>query len=231
MANKRMFSKQITASDAFVDMPVSTQLLYFHLNMEADDDGFVSNPKRVMRMLNVGDDDIKILLAKRFILAFESGVVVIKHWLLHNAVRKDMYKRTQYIEEKKGLKIKDNGVYTEVRNEVVTPLLHRLDQDRSDKIKIEDHVAESSATFSLKDEIEKLEANPRREMQIIGYYFSERKPDIRNKPQYQVAIKRHLRAAKMLIPFDDDQLVTGFNKAKNQTPEWVLETVAKMLTK
>ena len=199
--------------------------------MEADDDGFVSNPKRVMRMLNVGDDDIKILLAKRFILAFESGVVVIKHWLLHNAVRKDMYKRTQYIEEKKGLKIKDNGVYTEVRNEVVTPLLHRLDQDRSDKIKIEDHVAESSATFSLKDEIEKLEANPRREMQIIGYYFSERKPDIRNKPQYQVAIKRHLRAAKMLIPFDDDQLVTGFNKAKNQTPEWVLETVAKMLTK
>ena len=132
-----MFSKQITTSDAFVEMPVSSQLLYFHLNMEADDDGFVANHKRLMRMLNVSEDDLKILLAKRFILAFESGVIVIKHWLLHNAVRKDMYKETQYLDEKKCLQIKDNGAYTESRNELVTKPVHRLDKIRLDKNNIE----------------------------------------------------------------------------------------------
>ncbi len=136
MANKRMFSKQITSSDAFLDMPVSSQLLYFHLNMEADDDGFVGNPKRIMRMLGANDDDFKILLVKRFLLPFQSGVVVIKHWLLHNAVRKDMYQETQYLDEKKQLQIKENKVYTEVRNESVTNPLHRLDQDRLDKIRL-----------------------------------------------------------------------------------------------
>lgn len=136
MANKRMFSKQITTSDAFMDMPVSSQLLYFHLNMEADDDGFVGNPKRIMRMLGANDDDFKILLVKRFLLPFQSGVVVIKHWLLHNAVRKDMYQETQYLDEKKQLQIKENKVYTEVRNESVTNPLHRLDQDRLDKIRL-----------------------------------------------------------------------------------------------
>ena len=130
MANKRMFSKQITTSDAFLDMPASSQLLYFHLNMEADDDGFVANPKRIMRMLSSGDDDLKILLVKRFLLSFENGVVVIKHWLLHNAVRKDMYKETQYLDEKKQLTIKENGTYTELRNGSVTDSLHRLDKVR-----------------------------------------------------------------------------------------------------
>lgn len=137
MANKRMFSKQITASDAFLDMPVSSQLLYFHLNMEADDDGFVSNPKRIMRTLNVGSDDLKILLGKRFLLAFESGVVVIKHWLLHNAVRRDMYKETQYLDEKKLLQIKDNNAYTETRNEPVTKAVHRLDKIRLGQDRVE----------------------------------------------------------------------------------------------
>lgn len=132
-----MFSKQITTSDAFMEMPTSSQLLYFHLNMEADDDGFVANPKRIIKMTNVSTDDLKVLLAKRFLLAFENGVVVIKHWLLHNAVRKDMYKETQYLEEKNTLQIKDNGVYTEVRYEPVTNPLHRIDKDRLDKIRLE----------------------------------------------------------------------------------------------
>ncbi len=132
-----MFSKQITTSDAFVDMPMSSQLLYFHLNMEADDDGFVANPNRITRLIGANNDDLKVLLAKRFLLAFENGVVVIKHWLLHNAVRKDMYKETQYLDEKKTLQIKDNGVYTEVRNESVTKPLHRLDKVRLDKVRLD----------------------------------------------------------------------------------------------
>ena len=142
MANKRMFSKQITTSDAFVDMPMSSQLLYFHLNMEADDDGFVSNPKRTIKIVGANNDDLKILLAKRFLLAFENGVVVIKHWLLHNAVRKDMYKETQYLEEKKTLQIKDNKVYTELCNESVTSPLHRLDKDRLEQVRLEENSKE-----------------------------------------------------------------------------------------
>lgn len=137
MANKRMFSKQITTSDAFMEMPVSSQLLYFHLNMEADDDGFVANPKRTIKIIGANEDDLKVLLTKRFLLAFESGVVVIKHWLLHNCIRKDMYQETQYLEEKKTLGIKDNSVYTELCNETVTEPLHRLDKIRLDKIKLD----------------------------------------------------------------------------------------------
>lgn len=143
MANKRMFSKQITTSDAFVDMPVSSQLLYFHLNMEADDDGFVANPKRITRMIGAGDDDLKILLSKRFLLGVGNGIVVIKHWLLHNTVRKDMYIPTQYTEQKKLIQTKDNLVYTEQRNEPVTEPLHRLDKIRLDKNNIEDETSSS----------------------------------------------------------------------------------------
>jgi len=148
MANKRMFSKQITSSDAFIDMPPTSQLLYFHLNMEADDDGFVSSPKRIAKMINVGDDDFKILLAKRFLLPFPSGVVVVKHWLLHNAVRKDMYVETQYLDEKKTIQIKDNKSYTELRNEPVTEPLHRLGQDRLDKDRLDTEHSSEDKKFT-----------------------------------------------------------------------------------
>lgn len=114
MAQRRMFSSKIVGSDAFLDMPISGQLLYFHLGMQADDDGFVGNPKRIMRMIGAGEDDFKILIAKRFILTFQSGVVVIKHWLIHNTIQGDRYHETQYQEEKKALIIKENKAYTEL---------------------------------------------------------------------------------------------------------------------
>lgn len=113
MAEKRMFTMKIIDSDAFLDMPLSSQALYFHLNMRADDDGFVNNPKKIQRMIGASDDDLKLLIAKRFILAYESGVIVIKHWRMHNTLRKDRYTPTQYMEEKETLLIKDNGAYTE----------------------------------------------------------------------------------------------------------------------
>ena len=113
MAERRMFSKKIVESDAFLDMPLSTQSLYFHLCMEADDDGFVNNPKRIQRVIGASEDDMKLLLAKRFLMTFESGVVVVKHWWIHNTIRKDRHKITQYQEEYKTLKIKDNGAYTD----------------------------------------------------------------------------------------------------------------------
>lgn len=112
MAERRMFAKTIIDSDAFLDMPMSTQCLYFHLAMRADDDGFLNNPRKIQRMIGAGDDDLKVLISKRFLLPFESGVVVIKHWKIHNYIQKDRYKPTVYQEEKAMLEEKENGAYT-----------------------------------------------------------------------------------------------------------------------
>lgn len=115
MAERRMFAKTIIDSDAFLDMPMSTQCLYFHLAMRADDEGFLNNPKKVQRMVGASEDDLKILLSKRFILAFESGVIVIKHWKIHNYIRGDRIVKTTYKEERALLDVKENGAYTEHR--------------------------------------------------------------------------------------------------------------------
>ena len=126
MAERRMFAKCITESDAFLDMPLSTQALYFHLGMVADDDGFVSSPKKITRSINASEDDLKLLIAKRFILTFESGIVVIKHWKMNNYIRTDRYKETTYLEEKKMLELKENGSYTEV-SRVGIPNVNQMD--------------------------------------------------------------------------------------------------------
>ena len=108
-----MFSLQIVDTDAFLDMPLSTQALYFHLTMRADDEGFIANPRKILRLVNCQTDDLKILITKRFILTFKSGVVVVKHWLIHNTIRMDRFNKTAYQEEKSYLAIKDNNSYTE----------------------------------------------------------------------------------------------------------------------
>lgn len=113
MAQRRMFSPEIIESEDFLALPVSSQALYLHLAMNADDDGFIQ-PQKIMRMVGSSGDDLKILLAKRFLLSFQSGVVVIKHWLIHNLIRGDRYKETRFIDEKNTLKIKDNKAYTEI---------------------------------------------------------------------------------------------------------------------
>ena len=114
MAERRMFAKTIIDSDMFLDMPLSTQALYFHLSMRADDDGFINNPRKIQRMIGAADDDLKVLIMKRFILPFDSGVVVIKHWKIHNYIRNDRYKETIYKEERAQLELKENGAYTEL---------------------------------------------------------------------------------------------------------------------
>ena len=112
MAERRMFAKTIIDSDAFIDMPLSTQALYFHLSMRADDDGFINNPRKIQRMIGAADDDLKVLITKKFIIPFESGIVVIKHWKIHNYIQKDRYKETMYLEEKAMLETKGNKGYT-----------------------------------------------------------------------------------------------------------------------
>lgn len=112
MAERRMFAKTIIDSDAFLDMPISARLLYYDLGMRADDDGFINNPKKIQRIIGASDDDLKLLIAKKFIIPFESGVVVIKHWRLHNYIQADRYKPTVYTAEKKLLTVKPNKSYT-----------------------------------------------------------------------------------------------------------------------
>ena len=113
MAERRMFAKSIVLSDAFLDMPLSARCLYFTLGMLADDDGFVGSPKSIMRQCGASQDDMAILLQKRYLLGFESGVIVIKHWRMNNYLQKDRYKRTTYLEELEQLVIDQRGAYTE----------------------------------------------------------------------------------------------------------------------
>lgn len=111
MAERRMFAKTIIDSDAFIDMPISARLLYYDLAMRADDDGFVNAPKKIMRFVGASMDDMNVLIARQFLIPFESGVVVVRHWLIHNYIRKDTYKETTYTKEKSELFLDKNNSY------------------------------------------------------------------------------------------------------------------------
>lgn len=133
MADKRMFSNKVIGSDSFLEMPDSTQNLYFHLSMYADDDGFVDKPKSIMRMTGKKEDDLKILIAKSFVIPFDSGVIVIKHWRLNNYIQKDRYKPTIYTEEKAQLIENENKEYDFCIQDVSkTDTQIRLDKNRLD---------------------------------------------------------------------------------------------------
>lgn len=126
MAQRRMFSLQIVDTDAFMDMPLSAQALYFHLGMRADDDGFVSNARRIQKLVGAADDDLKLLILKRFVLTFESGVIVLKHWKISNYIQKDRYKPTLYREEKATLYLKPDGAYTDHPSEGARPCIQSV---------------------------------------------------------------------------------------------------------
>ena len=203
MAERRMFTQKIVDSDAFLDMPLSTQCLYFHLNMRADDDGFVNNPKKIQRMIGASDDDLKILLAKRFILGFDSGVVVIKHWRMHNLLRKDRYNPTQYQEEYEQLMLKANGSYTE-NDEMATnwqPDGNLLaPQDSIDKDSIDKSIYSPSKSGPLVEEM------------FLKFW---------NAYPKKVGKQDALKAFKKINPTQElvDQMVSVIEKAK-QTTQW-----------
>ena len=136
MALRRMFSKKIIDTDAFLDMPTSSQLLYFHLAMHADDDGFVSSPKKIGKTIGSSDDDFKVLIGKRFVLVFESGVLVIKHWKIHNYIQSDRYTATTYIKELNSLGINEFGAYTELNTKCIHDVSKEYPQVRLGKVSI-----------------------------------------------------------------------------------------------
>lgn len=126
MAQKRMFDKSVISSDSFLEMPDSSQNLYFHLSMNADDDGFVDNWKSIMRMTGHKEDDMKVLISKSFIIPFDTGVIVIKHWRMNNYLRNDRYNETKYIKEKSQLQVEKNQEYTLINNEKID-VVYQLD--------------------------------------------------------------------------------------------------------
>lgn len=145
-----MFSLQIVDTDAFLTMPASAQNLYFHLGLRADDDGFVASPRKIAGLCNASDDDMKILIAKRFILTFESGIIVIKHWKIHNYIQNDRYHETKYVDEKNGLILKENGAYTEKKNEICTQNVSRMDTEvRLGKVRLEEIKIEPQKTENV----------------------------------------------------------------------------------
>ena len=140
MAQRRMFSKKIVETDLFMEMSPTAKILYFYLNMSADDDGFVGNPKTIKLISGATDDDLKILIAKQFIIPFDSGVIVIKDWKIHNYIQKDRYNQTQYLDEKKQLLVEENGTYTKcIQNVSSLDTQVRLgkSKDRSGEVRTE----------------------------------------------------------------------------------------------
>ena len=159
-----MFSMRVIDSDAFLEMPLSTQALYFHLSMRADDDGFLNNAKRIMNMIKANQNDYDLLLAKAFIIQFPDGICVIKHWRINNYIRKDRYHRTVYTDELSMLMVKDNDSYTlkssdsEVGipngNQSVTE--SRIEENRLEENRIETRARASDEIQPLPFDVEKV---------------------------------------------------------------------------
>lgn len=149
MADKRMFSKKIIDSDAFLDMPISARLLYYDLSMRADDDGFVNSPKKIMRIVGATQDDMNILCMRKFIIPFDNGIVVIKHWKIHNYIAKDRYTETTYKEEKATLMLDENNAYTQNVDDLYTECIQAVDKmDTQDRIGKDREVEDSTGKVS-----------------------------------------------------------------------------------
>jgi len=177
MADKRMFSKIIIDSDHFLDMPLSTQSLYFHLSMRADDEGFINNPKKIMRMIGASQNELELLLQKQFLILFESGVIVIKHWRIHNYIRKDRLKKTIHSYESEQLEIGENDVYNKVVSQVsdivsvkCQPDVNQLsEQVRLDKVSIDKISIEEDRIYRKFDHLS-ISEKEYAKLLDIGYY-------------------------------------------------------------
>lgn len=232
MAQKRMFNRKITETDDFLDMPHTSQLLYFHLNMGADDEGFVDNAKMIMRMIGATDDSLKILIAKQFLIPFESGIVVIKDWKIHNYIASDRFTKTVYSDEKSALTVGENKEYTKcIQN--VPPVLD-LDLDLGIDLDIDNTIVgqdEPVNRFDYKSVIDYLNEKANTKFRIVdshkkfikaryneGYKTEEFYKVIDNKvgswinnPKYSV----YLRPSTLFGNKFDDYLNENVNKKEH----------------
>lgn len=209
MATRRMFSKKITDTDLFLDMPMSAQCLYFHLNMSGDDDGFIGNAKTIRRMIGASEDDLKILMAKEFIIPFESGVVVIKDWKVHNYIRKDRYSETVYKSEKRQLTTNENDQY-EVGSPVGLPMVdQRLPQVRLGKDRLGKDRLGNKETMSSSDEHDRIP------YQEVVSYLNEKTG---SKYRYGTAATKKFIKARFAEGFDLEDFKRVID---NKSSDWL----------
>lgn len=166
MAQKRMFDKTITNSDEFLETPISSQVLYFHLSMNADDDGFINNWKSIMRMTGTKEDDLKVLIAKQFIIPFDSGVIVIKHWRINNFLRKDRHVDTKFQKELSMLDTNESQEYVWLTNGQPRKEKKRIEKN---SIKEKENIKEKEVPewFYKKCEIKELSEDEEKEINAI----------------------------------------------------------------
>lgn len=217
MAQKRMFNKVITNDDNFLEMPCSSQVLYFHLSMNADDDGFVNNWKSIMRITGTKEDDLKVLIAKQYIIPFDSGVIVIRHWRLNNYLQKDRIIPTQYQEELKQLQLNNNNVYS-----MYTKCIHSIDKNSIDKNSI-DIYGEFQNVKLTKEEYHKLEqANLLPYIEKLSSYMASKNKKYKS---HYATILNWSRKDKANTPewFDKEQNTQELTKEELKSMEWLDE--------
>lgn len=166
MAERRMFAKTIIDSDAFLDMPISSQNLYFHLGMRADDDGVINNPKSIMRLCGAKDVDMNLLINKKFVLLLDEAIIVIKHWKINNYIQKDRYKPSKYLDLINSLSLDENGAYTDKNQQCihngyivdtqVSIGKDSIDKDNNKKEIIKEKYGEFNNVTLSNEELEKL---------------------------------------------------------------------------
>jgi len=226
-----MFSLKIVDTDDFLDMPPTTQNLYFHLCMRADDDGFVSNPKKIMKIINSADDDIKVLISKQYVIPFESGVCVIRHWKIHNLIRKDRYAETEYKKEKKLLSEVDNKYILDYGKQNGIPIgnqcPHRLGKVRLGKVR-----KENTLEIPPKKKKEKPKVH-----QLVNYFFELKGWANKDKDFYKkkkIIYGRFTSSSKQLLYLCENDLEEAkkcLSKvgiwADSRKLGWSIETVFK----
>jgi hypothetical protein len=253
MATKRMLSSKIVDSDAFLDMPQTSQLLYFHLSMRTDDDGFVGNPRKIMRMIGSAENDITILFTKKFILGFESGIIVIKHHRINNNWDSHNCKRTQYVEEFNMLRIKENGSYTldntqgllaqtEIRlksDEKKSLEENRIEENKREKKRI--HIVAKATEqplevkeFNNKESVSNLLKDESRDIKILGYYFMRKGIVFSSQKELSqaIAVNRNMINAftkkNKVHPFEgipSEKILKAMDYAKEKFPDWSLKVI------
>ena len=218
MAERRMFAKTIIDSDAFLEMPMSARLLYYDLAMRADDDGFINSPRKIMKFVGATKDDMNILILRKFIIPFDNGVVVIKHWRIHNYIRKDTYNETSYKEEKSMLELDENKAY---RLADFTPVDGSLTQVRLGKDSIDNNICSNSLNENeqtiendKKSQQEELEKN----FKIIYDSYPKKVGKSKGYEHYLQWLKGRVISGKR-IKLTNKQIWSAIAKYKSQQEE------------
>ena len=222
MARRRMFSLDVVDTDKFLDMPSSTQALYFHLGMRADDDGFVSSPKRITKTVNCSEDDLKLLIAKKYLIPFESGVVVISDWKINNELKKDRCKPTIHLSEFEKIQTQKNKSYSLITSKTDTKCLQNVSKMDTQYSIGKDSIGKDSigkdSIGKEPGEVQKKKTSEETINSVINSYTDD--PELRQALKDFVEMRKRMkkpptvRALKLCLKKLDDLAIDDFIKTK-----------------